>query len=362
MQPWTINIPLLPDEIISSWLVRAALTQGCDPLVLTGSVWPKWRIWTIDADRFIENDRLKLLSRLSGISVASFQESTLYPISNQIYGCTPPVMSSWRWILTLGARNTKRNGGMQFCPSCLVSDTKPYYRRQWRLAWHSCCKIHGTSLLDRCTSCGAPIEPHRLLAEDGTIAKCATCKTLLSKESIQPAPPMALAFQNMADQCICDGQGSFLGHMVSSSEWLELASFFESLIRRAHRSSTESLKEFFNQLELELPNDLPVFPGAGIALLRTSERQKIIGLVYALMTADRDKFATALAESGMTLQTFCNKGEILPSQLLDISLKLQDKQIVRVRQAKKKLDGPRSKQEVVRMMASLQRKFEMVRR
>lgn len=33
---WALSVPLLPEESLSSWLVRAALRQGCDPLSLTG--------------------------------------------------------------------------------------------------------------------------------------------------------------------------------------------------------------------------------------------------------------------------------------------------------------------------------------
>ena len=27
---WALSVPLLPEESLSSWLVRAALRQGCD--------------------------------------------------------------------------------------------------------------------------------------------------------------------------------------------------------------------------------------------------------------------------------------------------------------------------------------------
>jgi hypothetical protein len=350
MSPWAIPVPLLPDEIISSWLVRAALTQGCDPLVLTGEIWPKWRIW------------LKSLCAVSGIPMEAFRAATLYPIARLILGGNPPEKASWPWILTLGTRNIKRHSGLQYCPSCFVEDAKPYYRRQWRFAWHTCCEKHGVSLLDRCHNCGAPIEPHRLLAEEQNIAVCATCKADLRNASRHPYPTDALAFQGTVDHVVLHGQGSFQGQIIDISEWFVLVNFFESLIRRANRSGAEILNDLLHRFGLQLPDGLPLLSGAGVDMLRTNERQKLLGMVYPLVVADKEQFKIALKESGITLQTFCSKGETLPKPLLEITSTLPDKPRVRTRKAARKLVGPRPRQEVMRMMARLQRKLEMAQR
>lgn len=362
MSPWAIPVPLLPDEIISSWLVRAAFTQGCDPLVLTGDIWPKWRIWTQDADRFLVDERLKPLCAVSGMPMEEFRAATLYPIASRIFGSNPPEKASWPWILTLGARNTKRHGGLQYCLSCFAEDAKPYYRRQWRFAWHTGCEKHGVSLLDRCHACGAPIEPHRLLAEDQNIAICATCKADLRHASNHSCHANALAFQGMVDHVVLHGQGSFQGQNIEVSEWFVLVSFFESLIRHANRGGAEILNDFIRRLGLQLPDGMPVLSGAGIDMLRTDERQKLLGLVYLLVAADKAQFEVALRDSGITLQTFCGKGEMIPKPLLEITSTLPDKPRVHTRKAARKLVGPRPRQEVMRMMARLQRKLEMAQR
>lgn len=362
MSPWAISVPLLPGEIISSWLVRAALTQGCDPLVLTGEIWPKWRIWTQDADRFFCDERLKSLCTVSGIPMDEFRAATLYPIASQIFGRNPPEKASWPWVLTLGARNTKRHGGMQYCSSCFMEDTKPYYRRQWRFAWHTCCEKHGVSLLDRCHACGAPIEPHRLLAEDQNIAVCATCKADLRNASSPSCPADALAFQGAVDHVVLHGQGSFQGQIIEVSEWFVLLNFFEALIRRANRSGAETLNDFLQRLGLQLHGGLSLLSGAGIDMLRTNERLKLLGMVCSLLVADKEQFVIALKESGITSQTFCNKGETLPKSLLDIASTLPNNPRVHTRKAACKLVGPRPRQVVMRMMARLQRKLEMAQR
>lgn len=359
---WAVRVPMLPDEIISSWLVRAALTQGCDPLVLTGDVWPKWRIWTQDADRFLDDERIEPLCEVSGIAKEILRDATLYPVASQIVSGNPPEKAMWPWILALGARNTRRHGGLQYCPSCFAEDAKPYYRRQWRFAWHTGCEKHGCSLLDRCHICSAPAEPHRLLAEDQTVAVCATCKADLRTASPTPCSAVALAFQGMADRVVLQGHGVFQDQAVDISTWFELASFFESLVRRATHSGTETLNAFLRLLGVKLPEGLPVIAGAGIELLRTHERQELLQSLHPLMMADQERFSLALKESGIARQTFCGKGETLPKLLLEITSSLLHKPRNHMSKPVRKLMGPRPRHEVMRMMARLQRKLEMAQR
>lgn len=359
---WAVRVPLQPDEIISSWLVRAALTQGCDPLVLTGNVWPKWRIWTQDTDRFLDDERIEPLCAVSGITMETLRAATLHSVASQIVGGTPPEKALWPWILALGTRNTKRHGGLQYCPTCLAEDAHPYYRLQWRLAWHAGCEKHGCSLLDCCHVCNAPVEPHRLLAEDQNVAMCASCKADMRNASLNPCPVGVLAFQCMADRVVLQDQGSFQEKTVDVSEWFELASFFVSLIRRATRSGTKTLSDFLHQLSVELPDGLPVIAGSGIELLRTHERQKLLGSLYLLMMADQAQFELALKESSIVSQTFCRKGETLPKLLLEITSSLLDKPRSHAHKSVRKLTGPRPRHEVMRMMARLQRKLEMAQR
>jgi hypothetical protein len=359
---WAIRVPMMPDEIISSWLVRAALTQGCDPLVLTGDVWPKWRIWTQDADRFLDDERFEPLCAVSGIAKEALRASTLYSVASQIAGVSLPEKAVWPWILTLGARNTRRRSGLQYCPACLAEDSTPYYRLQWRFAWHVGCEKHGCSLLDRCHVCDAPVEPHRLLAEDQQVSVCATCKADLRKAIPTSCSAGALTFQRLADQVALHGQEHCLGETIDAHHWFELASFFASLIRRASRSENEILADFLQQLGVELPEGLPVLVGAGIEMLRRHDRQKLLESLHPLMMAGQGQFELALKESGIALQTFCGKGEVLPKLLIEMASALPDKSRIRTSKPARKLTGPRPRHEVMRMMAGLQRKLEMAKR
>lgn len=359
---WAIRVPMMPDEIFSSWLVRAALTQGCDPLVLTGSVWPRWRIWTHDADRFISDERIEPLCAVSGIAKETLRASTLYPVVSQIAGGNLTEKAVWPWMLTLGARNTRRRSGLQYCPTCLAEGAAPYYRHQWRFAWHVGCEKHGCSLRDHCQVCDAPVEPHRLLAEDQLIGLCATCKADLRNASTKNCAAGALAFQRMADHIVLHGQGVFQGQTIDAHNWFKLASFFASLIRRASRCESETLADFLQHLGVKLPEGLPVIEGAGIEMLRTHDRQKLLESLHPLMQAGQEQFELALRESGIALQTFCAKGETLPELLIEMTSALPDKSRIRTSKPARQLVGPRPRHEVMKMMARLQRKLELAQR
>ena len=203
MKPrWTVPVPLLPNELFSTWLVRAALSQGCDPLVLTGELWPRWRVWTRDPDRGLSDEHLSALTVVSGIKSATFQLATLRPTAVAVTQTPIANLAIWPWVLAFGSRNRKRHGGLQYCPHCLQEDKTPYFRLEWRLAWHTTCPIHEVLLMDRCHICSAPLEPHRLLADAGHLAVCATCKADLRKCAVKDSSIEALAFQRVADEIL----------------------------------------------------------------------------------------------------------------------------------------------------------------
>ena len=360
--PWVIKVPLLPNELLSSWLVRAALTQGCDPLLLTGKIWGKWRILTMDADRIYSDIKLLPLATASGISVDVFKQASLYPIATTIYGKTPPAKEIWPWILALGARNTKRSGGLQYCPQCLKEDAKPYFRQQWRFTWHTTCMHHQCSLLDRCQICNAPVEPHRLFAEDKHLRICATCKSDLSITLSSPISLDTHAFQSMVDLTIQHDHAKFQGRKVNISEWFKLLDFFTSVLRRANRNRSIMLHDFLSHLITNFPSNLPVILGAGIELLRTDERQSLFSGLYQLITSSKQQFKIAAMKSSITRQAFCSQDEILPRILVAFYESLPNHTRKRSKNIKRNKNIPRPRHEVVRMMDRLQRRLNMVQR
>lgn len=220
---WAIPVHLLPDELFSTWLARAALAQGCDPIHLTGALWPKWRAWTVDLDRGLTDERLKILSARSGLTEARLEAATLKPMLNVVAPDVKQGQTTWPWVLAQGSRNRRRQGGLQFCPKCLDEDSKPYFRRSWRFAWHVGCERHGTLLADCCGSCSGPIEPHRARATDKTLCKCPSCGNDLRNTPTATVSVDAIAFQAIADAVLETGHGTWANSVVNREIWFRLA-------------------------------------------------------------------------------------------------------------------------------------------
>lgn len=221
--PWPVHVPLLPGELFSTWLSRAALAQGCDPMVLTGVLWPRWRAWTRDLDRGLTDDRMDALVTKSQLCRSRLEEATLRPLVRLIAPHFVETKVSWPWVMAQGSRNRRRFGGLQYCPHCLVGDARPYFRRRWRLAWHIGCEEHRCLLADHCSHCRAPVEPHRCQARDEVQTICPNCRHDLRAARTAPACTDMLAFQRSADAVLSTGGGTWAGQPLDPAAWFGAA-------------------------------------------------------------------------------------------------------------------------------------------
>lgn len=356
---WTFPVALLPAESITSWLVRSALRHHCDPPTLTLWLWRAWRFWTLDGDRGIPEEHLTALSRVSGIPAKALSAATILSIAMQIQGGHLNPYSTWPWTLTIGARNTKRNGGIQFCPTCLQEDHTPYFRLPWRFAWYIGCAVHETTLLDRCAECSAAVTPHRLPADAPHAAVCARCKADLKNTKPEACQPEALAFQQAADKVALEGFGDCYGKTCDAATWFATADFLVALIRRANRSPTQGLNYLLRSNGVAVPRHIPPIPGARVERLRVEDRRDLLDGVWRLMKLNAKQLRATLKTSGITRQGWCEKGQSVPEPLARFVPELPESPERRGYSPRKRRSGPRPRHEVVLMMNRLQRKLEL---
>lgn len=355
---WPVPTPILPDEILSSWLVRLALRQGCDPLVMTGVLWPAWRFWTRDPDWLLPEKRLGALSHFSGVGGTPILAASLANTVARILGQGSATRLHSSWVVTLGTRNRKRAGGLQYCPVCLAEDQAPYFRLQWRFAWHTACEHHQVALRGRCCHCAAPLEPHRLVAEDKALNRCGSCKGDLRLCEPHPCSLPALAFQQAADETLRVGHGHLLGGRVTAAEWFAMAAFLVMAVRRWVREGTSGQKALMERLRISPPNLVSFEYGMGIEKLGTADRQELIGSIQPVIMIDRGRFLAGLSGSGITQQGFASQRGEVPEVLRPLVGLLPSK--TWTRSSGKGVwtrKGPRSPREVARMMARLERKM-----
>lgn len=355
---WPVPVPLMPNELFSTWLVRAALAQGIDVLVLAGYLWPNWRACTTDLDRGLSAGRMAILAEKSGIDAVALRSASLLPIAMAIGVNPPPTHPVWPWVLALGSRNRKRHGGLQYCAACLASDAVPYFRLQWRLAWHTCCSIHRVRLYDRCWRCHAPLEPTRLSAF-ATITSCASCEVDLRKGAWRPASESALAFQEYADAVARSGSGGYGQANLRADEWFCLSRYFLMLLRCAVRRQTSALSKCLINLNRQVTELRSPQTGLIFEMLSTLERSQFLGCVSALIQAGPDALRNAISEHAVNPTSLREGWQSLPRHIQNLVDGTPNTRCLRKKTDRKSSHRPLTPQGVLRKWARLQRKMRM---
>lgn len=137
--------------------------------------------WTKDIDRLPTN---QVLVRLCAGTAVSFDRAWctgLAAFEGNLWDRYNPV-GHMDWLTPIGKCGRRRKlHGQQYCRRCLETDSRPYFRRYWRLAFNVACERHQIMLDDACRVCGSPVEFHvgdfgkRLLDFECQITHCATC-------------------------------------------------------------------------------------------------------------------------------------------------------------------------------------------
>lgn len=357
MPEWALPVPLLPDELLSSWLARAALRLGCDPLVMSGCYFGKERIWARDFDRIRVDERFSPLLGASGLHADVLYKASLWPVAEKYVPGKLGSSGVIPWILATGARNRKRYGGLQACPSCLREDAAPYYRQQWRLAWHTVCTRHEVQLLDCCPRCRIVFEPHRLEAKDRHLSICASCKADLREFTGEPAPAAAMAFQRTADEVLNTGAGVYGKQVVPVGEWLVLARYFTVLIRRSLAGRSSGLAAVLGRLGAQVPDLKSPETGLPLELLPTGERAMLLSGVWGILTAGPGRLVKEAVAVGIAVQSLRgDRRAVFPECLTSVLSQLPTCNRKPRGKPNRQENKPISRERVLSMLAKLYRK------
>lgn len=159
---WPAHPKPLPDELLSSWIVRVAQANGIKLQTLCWMLFGNGKSpWNRDIDRSAPPWLLQALSQHTGTNYWDIFHTTLVTYRTKLY---PRRQSSGqlRWILPVNNYGMRHTGfGQQFCPLCLASDPISYFRKQWRVALFTYCPHHQVLLWDSCPACGLPVMHYR---------------------------------------------------------------------------------------------------------------------------------------------------------------------------------------------------------
>ena len=309
---WLFHLSLQKDELLSSWLVRVAFAHGCDPLTLTGCLWPGERVWTIDLDKNLPLPLLMQLASVAQLPSNALYNASLQPIIQHISRSDDTIHKSVSWILSLGTRNRKHTGGLQICPRCLAEKTPVYYRRSWRIAWTIYCPEHHCTLIDCCPACYSAIQPHRLTIPNDNIAACAVCGLDLS--TIAPKRCLsdnALHFQNTADQFLSNGSAELNNVSIPLPQWFSLANNYIHLLRQVLRSDNKNACHFLAEIGININAARYPQNGLSFELCRTNDRINLLNDVNILLGLTPNEIISLICKHNVSKSAF-NVDSIFP--------------------------------------------------
>lgn len=223
---WPIHPQPLPDELLSSWMIRVARDNGFKVHSFYAAHFGRERqIWTRDIDHHAPVWLLDGLEAHTGLQRAQLEAMTLRAFESLVFERFNETGNT-RFLMPLSIfHRTRRAYGQQFCPQCLTEDKTPYLRRRWRLALAVVCAKHGVLLQDRCGSCGSPLVPHRAdmhttstFPTRNTLRQCGRCRSSVISAGVQVSAE-TIDMQRCIDRVLDQGfaalsdQGSVYSHL-----------------------------------------------------------------------------------------------------------------------------------------------------
>lgn len=183
IKPLTIKTPFHLDESLSSWLIRASLNQGCDPLVFTQFYWPNFRLWNYDVDKgfqYINEQIHKDIAVLANAHHINLEAQTLNNFGKSLELSDNYKKINIPWTQPLSKRNRNSLLGYPYCPLCMQSNNEAKLKLSWRFTWSVYCDEHKIQLHDTCSQCKHPYQPQLLEADVRYINHCHNCKKKIS--------------------------------------------------------------------------------------------------------------------------------------------------------------------------------------
>lgn len=352
---WPSVPSLLPDEVISSWLVRCALAQGCDPLTLTSCLWPGGRYWCTDPDKGMSKSQTADLGKLAGLAIEVLETSTLASIRSALseQGAFPNRMTPW--ILCLGLRNRRRSGGLQYCSQCFA-EQEAFYGIQSRLAWHCACPKHQLALLDSCQCCGAPLCPHLLTPPETDLSRCHRCRFELKFATSSPAHSEALCLQQAANGLFFGEPQLYGGEHLDLGDWFYVCRWMLGILRSAARAHSACNKPFFSMMGVNFDALLAPSLGLPFQYLPPKDRAHLLSDAWSMMLAGPERLAQACAEFSIARSLLPLPAGNPPPCVASIIAGLQSR--TNKRDTYHHADVPRSSKNVVMQWRRLLRKTQ----
>ncbi|BAU90548.1 MULTISPECIES: TniQ family protein [Methylorubrum] len=287
---WPLPSTPYDDEILSSYLARAAFRHRLPPTVFAAQWWPDRPVWNRDLDRGEDTAWLADLANRAGLTLERVQAMTLDAPRRRFgrgSGDTALILSAGIF------HRTRMRHAVQICPRCL-GDGEPYMRRTWRYSFVLACPTCMTPLRDACPHCGAAIVPHR--SYRWRLDACHACGLDLAHRDPHPAVvlPAVNELQTRLLAVLANDPGTTVG------PWQGDAAFrgVRSLVTVARHPDVLPL------LRCALGLDAAAIPVTRFERMRAGDRAVILETVGHWLSDWPNRFFVAAGSAGLTQRSF----------------------------------------------------------
>ena len=311
LKSWPVRTRPLDDELFTSWLVRTSFDNFSTPRALSGYIFRQKEPWCRDLDRQISATTLPKLFTLSNINEQRLVDLTLEPLISRTTDATLSLAGAWPWLLARRSEHSNTYRSLSFCPECLAQDSKPYFRRKWRLSFVTVCTEHSCHLEDQCPHCQQSIEPH--LLKKNELSTCAHCFKSISSFPAREAEPDVI-----------ENTSYILNHLYNETQAASQNLFSEldyliGLLRRVSAQKPKTHQALFKSV-VE-PNDLSVFISCRrfvFDYLSVNERYKILKYALRLLSLGFEFTIRTFWESGVPVSAFRFAPQKTPPLILEL--------------------------------------------
>ena len=359
MNALPVYTPIYQDETLSSWLIRAALNQACEPLTLTGFYWPEYRLWTYDIDRGFDHIDPDIYQNMANLLGNKGYECNAHSLQKHLESINEKSVPTgiMQWVIPRSARNRNHKIGQQFCPLCLDCNHSSYLKKDWRIAWNIGCIEHGILLADKCFKCGTHFTPHLLTQEKRFINICHQCGTKIGDDvPLEKMSKNEIACQLKFDEILKQNQGRFTGIKISAKDWFSILRYFICLLRKvADKPNHHNQSRFLANLGLDLSLLESSKTALQFELLSLSERINLLKAACSLMEVSDELLRSVLQTGEYSQHTFkLKKAAVYPPVLEKYFQLLPTKNIIR--------NAPKIRENTIRSPLATQRVWERLKR
>jgi len=340
------------DESLNSWLIRSSIANGSDPRSFYLALWEEYKAWNKDLDKHIPKQQASSLAKMTTLSPQEIKNLTLEPYLQKIVNKPLNPLGLWYFLIPRGKRGLSQTNGMHFCPKCL-SDSVPYLKRQWRLAWNVGCPIHKIKLLNRCQNCKIIFSPQLLQYDSPKMYLCSSCGFDLRDSNTTPVDSKALKFQEELNNAMFKEQ--IISYPALSTQSLQdLFMTIRTIIPFFHYAyKIKKYHTFFESLNLDINymeenKILHVFEK-----MKVDDREFLLKLTYQFLQADTEIIKELLQQLGTANKVFSGKPASMSPTILYLSKFLKVTNSTKIENLKPHTIKPNTKDEVNRLYHEL---------